>query len=1269
MESGKEDPKLRNPESNVNAISKLFFVWTVGFFKKFLRDPELYSELPALDEDEAGILGGKLEYLWRIERKPVLWKVVMKMFGYKKRLMELVLLITYAFMRPGLCILLAVLIRTFREEFDSSQRYLFGSTYIVVTALMFAIEHFAQLQLHKIALRIRAALSSLIYRKVVKINSKCLEGNSKTITQLLVEDFNCIENIVNSEAMCLIVSIQFINTVIAMWVVIGFPSLTGLLFTVTIVFPLIIIYNQIQVFYDLKVNHSKHSRIQYFKGIMEGIKTIKMNNWEAAFVKILNITHQTELQAIRKYLTYQLSTLYGFLVYKCSIFISMVSIYLHYKSLQPEQVYPCAQFLFIMLIGFLYWIPKKLKTCAESTELFSTATKLLQKTEIGDSEDARNEKPGIHVQKLCYRWSDKTDFDLRIDDIKIKSGALCLVIGPQKSGKTSLLQLLLKEQTPRCGKIEFKGSLSYCSQRAWLYRSSIRNNILFGRDYREAKYKNITGTCKLLPDFSRFMNGDLSAAGHGGIVFEEDLKTRINLARAIYHEADIYLIDDVFPALNTGDVSELFENCFTRYLARKTRIIVANYLEFLDKADQIIVVYQGRAKIFDNLTEIKNSNIDIYSWMNDGNAARKSRLSNNFDRQKDGLLNANPEDFSAKKIRSLDNIFICTYKTGWYFCFICLLLILSFVLLNGCDFWLAYWTSVFPKTENSTELSSLFSNPFRSVFTITHPQVLFYNNITIYITLILITIGVIIITNSLIIRVYSILIKKLYGRFSDSVLRAALEAIITDYRSKLLIFMKDVSIVNLEFPKISKLALEIVIFSACCLLLVYTTEYILIFSLPLVIVYLLVQNFYLEINKILINLTETARLPILWHLKDTLEGVVTVRIHEGQEKSVKQFDKFLNYFTSLQRLSLSLNYSFVMISDALCSSLLFIVIFSLILINDYVHRIDSNFAGFIILEVYLLTEILQYSSKNLSRLAFIAISVKKLLQFSDVPDEKSSRRQHHDSAEFLSELSEIEKVQLPPQSWPECGQIEFKNVSMMYFNAIRALDDVNFTVKCCEKIGVVGRAGSGKSSLVTALFNLRQFNGTILIDNFNTKLIDMAHLRGSISIIQQPVMFSNCSDYKLDIFGDVPSEELMPILDEMNLKEHVKHLEYNWSKLNKGQLLLFNLALAIVKKNKILIIDEEFADVDKDTEGLFYKSVKKYFSDCTVVHITSNLNPIIVECDRVAVMEKGQIVEYDHPFSLLESEGSFYNLVLDAGKSVYSHYRHLAYQKYLNTFK
>lgn len=308
--------------------------------------------------------------------------------------------------------------------------------------------------------------------------------------------------------------------------------------------------------------------------------------------------------------------------------------------------------------------------------------------------------------------------------------------------------------------------------------------------------------------------------------------------------------------------------------------------------------------------------------------------------------------------------------------------------------------------------------------------------------------------------------------------------------------------------------------------------------------------------------------------------------------------------------------------------------------------------GLAITQAMSLTGMVQYGMRQSAELENTMTSVERVVEYQSVDQEKDK----------------IAEPKAPiPDNWLKVGKIQFKNVVQRYEpgpDAKPVLRDLNFTIEPKEKIGIVGRTGAGKSSLINAIFRLSYLEGKILIDDFNTQEISLESLRKNVSIIpQEPVLFSGTMRYNLDPFDEFSDDKLWSALQDVRLHDVVAEMpaglmtkiSEGGSNFSVGQRQLVCLARAILRENRILVMDEATANVDPITDGLIQTTIREKFGDCTVLTIAHRLLTVI-DADKVLVMDAGQAVEFDTPYNLLKSEDGpkiFQSMVKETGKGLY----------------
>lgn len=241
------------------------------------------------------------------------------------------------------------------------------------------------------------------------------------------------------------------------------------------------------------------------------------------------------------------------------------------------------------------------------------------------------------------------------------------------------------------------------------------------------------------------------------------------------------------------------------------------------------------------------------------------------------------------------------------------------------------------------------------------------------------------------------------------------------------------------------------------------------------------------------------------------------------------------------------------------------------------------------------------------------------------------------------------------KKWPSEGRIEYRDVNLKYStNPDYILTNINFVIQPKEKVGIIGRTGAGKSSIISTLFRLYEVSGQIIIDNQDIKSLKLSFLRSQLSIIpQSPVLFTGTIRTNLDPNNEYSDESLWKALETVHIKDLIDDLdckiEEGGCNYSIGQRQLFCLARAVLKKNKVLILDEATANVDPTTDALIQRTIREKFTNCTVLTIAHRLDTVM-DSDKILVLDKGVLIEFDSPKNLLNNTNSrFYSMAKQAG--------------------
>ncbi|XP_076736109.1 ATP-binding cassette sub-family C member 4-like isoform X2 [Maylandia zebra] len=416
--------------------------------------------------------------------------------------------------------------------------------------------------------------------------------------------------------------------------------------------------------------------------------------------------------------------------------------------------------------------------------------------------------------------------------------------------------------------------------------------------------------------------------------------------------------------------------------------------------------------------------------------------------------------------------------------------------------------------------------------------------------------------------------------------------------------------------------------------------WILIPVVPLLLIFLYLRRYFLRTSRNVKRLESTTRSPVFSHLSSSLQGLWTIRAFGEEKRFQKVFDAHQDLHSEAWFLFLTTSRWFAVRLDGICSIFVTITTFGCLLLRD---KLDAGAVGLALSYSVTLMGMFQWGVRQSAEVENMMTSVERVVEYTKLESEAPWETQKR-----------------PPPDWPSKGLVTFDQVNFSYSaDGPQVLHNLKAMFRPQEKVGIVGRTGAGKSSLVSALFRLAEPQGKIYIDGIVTSEIGLHDLRQKMSIIpQDPVLFTGSMRKNLDPFNQHTDEELWSALEEVQLKSVVEELPgkletalaESGSNFSVGQRQLVCLARAVLRKNRILIIDEATANVDPRTDELIQKTIRDKFRECTVLTIAHRLNTI-VDSDRILVLDAGKIHAYDEPYTLLQDPTNiFYKMVQQTGK-------------------
>uniref|UniRef100_UPI00398F2F2F ATP-binding cassette sub-family C member 4 n=1 Tax=Pristiophorus japonicus TaxID=55135 RepID=UPI00398F2F2F len=1101
------------------------------------------------------------------------------------------------------------------------------------------------------------------------------------IVNLLTNDVNKFDQVTIFLHFLWVGPLQAIAVVALLWQEIG-PSCLAGMSVLLILMPTQTIFGKWFSILRGKTAILTDNRIRTMNEVIAGMRIIKMYAWEKPFSNLITQIRKKEIAKILKssYLR-ALNMASFFIASKMILFLTFLVYVLLGNTITASRVFVTVSLYSAVRLTVTLFFPAAVQTVSEGLISIRRIKGFLILEEIKKAcEDKDNSESdySVYIEDLTCCW-DKTIETPSLQNISfsLKPGELLAVIGPVGAGKSSILAAILGELSKENGILDIKGKIAYCAQQPWVFPGTVRNNILFGKEYQREKYEQVITACALKKDFELLQDGDLTQIGDRGVTLSGGQKARVNLARSVYQDADIYLLDDPLSAVDAEVGRHLFEQCIAGILKNKPRILVTHQLQYLSAANQILILKEGQVVEKGIFKQLLKSGVDFASLLKqdeedeqtDSHSTTKitkertlsqtsvlslgsstqSHRASSLEPPEETVLSAVPEES-----RSEGSIGFNVYKkyflagaNGFVVLLVIILNLLAQVSYVLQDWWLSYWATN-QKQLNTTQVTGP-NNTTQEL------DLNFYLGTYAGLTAAVMLFGII--RSLMIFKVLVNASQTLHNRMFTSIIRAPVLFFDRNPIGRILNrFSKDIGHLDdlLPYTCMDFLQTFLQILGVIAVA-VSVIPWILLPITPLVIVFFFLRRYFLETSRDIKRMESTTRSPAFSHLSTSLQGLWTIRATKSEQQFQAKFDEHQDLHSETWFLFLSTSRWLAVRLDALCAIFVSTVAFGSIMIAN---QLNAGQVGLALSYAITLMGMFQWGVRQSAEVENLMTSVERVLDYSELESEAS-----------------WESKTLPPNGWPFHGTVVFENVNFSYSPECEpVLKDLNLTIRAKEKVGLVGRTGAGKSSLISALFRLAEPEGKVTIDGIVTSQLGLHDLRSSMSIIpQDPVLFTGTMRQNLDPFDEHTDEVLWNALEEVQLKEVVEELPRKMmtelaeagSNFSIGQRQLVCLARAIIRKSKILIIDEATANVDPRTDTLIQKTIREKFEQCSVLTIAHRLNTII-DSDRILVLDAGRVAEYEEPYVLLENkDGLFYRMVQHLGKAEATALTKIAKEVYL----
>ncbi|KND92339.1 Metal resistance protein YCF1 [Tolypocladium ophioglossoides CBS 100239] len=1157
-------------------------------------------------------------------------------------------------------------------------------------------------------MRIKGGLGSTIYRKSLRLSN---EGRSSKTTGDIVNymavDAQRLQDLTQFAQQAWSAPFQITICMISLYNLVGWSLMAGIVVMI-VMMPVQGFVARIMKNLQKDQMKNKDARSRLINEIINNMKSIKLYAWGSAFMNKLNfVRNEQELKNLRRigatqaFANFTWNTAPFFV--SCSTFT--VFVLTQDRPLTTDIVFP-ALALFNLLTFPLAVLPMVITSIVEASVAVGRLTSFLTAEELQPNAIIVKPAPeqlgeeSVIIRDATFSWNRHESKNTLMDiDYTAYKGELSCVVGRVGAGKSSFLQSILGDLWKVKGTVEVRGTVAYASQQTWILNATVKENIVFGYRYDSEFYDKTVKACALLDDFAQLPDGDETVVGERGISLSGVQKARVALARAVYARADIYLMDDVLSAVDSHVGRHIIDNVLgpRGLLSTKTRILATNAITVLRQASYITLLKDGEVAekgTYNQLVSKKGLVADLLKTAgqdSNGSGSSSSSLpssetstfiepettqdkeemeealedvpemapiktgSSMLDKPRSSsmatLRRASTASFKGPRGKLTDEEvagsartkqakeFVEQGKVKWSVygeyakendlgaVAIYILAMLASQTANiGGSVWLKEWSDHNQSTGSNDHIGKYIGIYF--AFGIGSSALT--------------------VIQTLILWIFCSIeaSRKLHERMANAIFRSPMSFFDTTPTGRILNrFSSDIYRVdevlartfNMLFVNVAKSGFTLVVISV-------STPAFVALIIPLSLTYYLIQRYYLRTSRELKRLDSVSRSPIYAHFQESLGGVTTIRAYRQQQRfeleNEWRVDANLRaYFASISAnrwLAVRLEFIGAVVILAAAG-------FAIISVANHSH-LSPGLVGLAMSYALQITTSLNWIVRQTVEVETNIVSVERVLEYARLP----------------SEAPEIIAGKRPPVAWPAKGEVDFRNYSTRYREGLDlVLKNINLDIKSHEKVGVVGRTGAGKSSLTLALFRLIEpATGNIDIDNLNTSSIGLLDLRRRLAIIpQDAALFEGTVRDNLDPGHVHDDTELWSVLDHARLKDHIANMEggleakinEGGSNLSQGQRQLVSLARAMLTPSNILVLDEATAAVDVETDALLQATLRSpLFSNRTIITVAHRLNTIL-DSDRVVVLDKGEVVEFDTPAELFKKQGVFHGLMKQAG--------------------
>jgi ATP-binding cassette subfamily C (CFTR/MRP) protein 4 len=1180
-------------------------------------------------------------------------------------------------------------------------------------------------------LRARAATTTLIWERLSTMRASELhsERGADILNLAEVDTVRIVEGFRYGHFMWCGILVEFPIVTAMVYLEAGPSAILGIL-VLCLAIP-------IQAYFAKRIGHiqgkvakktDKRSRLM--QEILSGIEMVKVNAWENNFSQSVNVARNEEVNLLK---TSEIFKALNASVFQAAPLLAAACVFA-VKSLANGQILESSSTFatlawFNLIFRTLIMVPRGVSHFVEArvsanriqSFLFSKKSSIIEPIQMTTTETLPiNESTVVNVKNCSWGWNEN-DICLNNVTFQLKENECLGVIGEIGSGKTSLLcalqnDLMLYNRAENVSKKKSTATkdlpsifgirkdirMIYIPQTPFIVSCSLHENITFGLEFNLQKFNTIIQACALKKDIETFPDGINTQIGERGVTLSGGQSQRVALARACYaaKDGDLILCDDVLSALDTTVAADIYQNVLssdTGILKKCTKIIVTHALWSITDADYVLELNehgQGTARR-QAKTDVNVGTSDagdsIPAAVNGEKVIAEEAIPEALDvsdinfhevkQTNQSIATASTTSETAvyqlvKKEHSEEGrVRLKTWLTyidsgmgrcPWFS--ILLLFIITQILRVGTDWWIANWTEdkffenvkMISTNVTSNQVTTIYNYDENVKYAIGYFSIVIIYCIFVFARTLLFTFAML--KSS----------QNLHNSMFTSVLSATMSWFWATPTGRILNrFTRDVDCVDRLMVKSAQDWWNFMFIALGAIITMMSViPWLLLVVIPLILLFLVTTRFFVRTSRQLKRISGTTRSPIYVRLGEYLNGLKVIH-------SLSQGKKLLQPFLDCIDLNVSSEFMFEVTSrwlgarldtlSALNNGVLAFVSFY------FAEHLDAGLVGVALVQSLQLSGVLQYSIRQAAEVESLMVSVERVSAYSKIPMENLN--------DCNTDATTTAATPTIPADWPSKGNIQVVNLCLRYRpNLPLALQNINFNVSSGQVLGICGRSGSGKSSLMSSFFRLIQpeLNSIIEIDNVNILKLPLQILRRRLTVItQMPVLLGGTIRSNIDPFNEHDDEEMMECLQRCQLikcivkgNAHEEEKKESEEKKKEGKMItnvnvlsvqvheggtnfsagerqLICVARALLASPKLLLLDEASSNIDPETDAIFQKMIRSEFSACTKLIVAHRINTII-DADTILVLDKGKVVEFDSPRNLLLDNKSHFSKLVDS---------------------